>query len=101
MKTVFFRAKYNFRRLSWIQLEHFSGHPELNFVGKNSTDLRPLRIPMVSCQVLPDFKVGFESEKGEKGRNHLIPEKVQSRLRRAAHLSVIECSIANNFAAAP
>ena len=42
--------------------------------------------------MLPDFKVGFKSGKGEKDRNRLIPEKVQSRLRREAHLSAIECS---------
>ena len=43
--------------------------------------------PTVSCQVLPDFNVGFESEKGEKDQNHLITKQVQSRLRRNAHLS--------------
>ena len=85
------------------QLEHFSGHPgyvvKLNFGKQFSADLRPLGNPMVSCQVLPDFMVGFESEKGGKDRNRLIPEKVQSRLRRAAHFSA--CSIADKFVAAP
>ena len=58
------------------------GHPgyvvKLNF-GKNFSVVElPLGNPTVSCKVLPDFKVWFESEKGEKDQNCLIPDKEQS-----------------------